>query len=199
MKFSPLIFLSGVLEKLNTFLESREEKQKNLIVGAFFIFVLLADFFLLVQPVILVFTGTIPELVVQKQKLSDLREDIKNAPDIEKQWEDTRQKLAETEKQFIPKGEIPSLLESLSKLAQESRVKIVTLKPLEPSDAGSGLLKIPIYISAVAGAHDLGKFLAFLEGGNTFFKVIDLRIAANASDDHRHAIELSIEAYAKVK
>ena len=199
MKFSLLAFLSGVLERLNAFLETREEKQKNAIVGAFFIAVLLADFFLLVQPVIQVFTGTIPELAVQKQRLSDLQEDIKNVDGIEKQWEDTRQKLAATEKQFIPKEEIPSLLESLSKLAQESKVRIVTLKPLEPADAGSDLLRIPIYMSAVAGTHDLGRFLSLLEGGDTFFKVTDLRIAANALDDYRHTIELSIEAYAKVK
>ncbi len=199
MKFSPLAFLSGLLEKLNAFLESREERQKNAIVGVFFMIVLLADFFLLVRPVIEVFTRTIPELAVQKQKLLDLREDIHNADGIEKQWESSRQKLAETEKQFIPKGEIPSLLESLSKLAQESQVRIITIKPLEPTDAGSDLLRIPIYLSAVAGTHDLGRFLSLLEGGSTFFKVTDLRIAANALDDHRHTIELSIEAYAKIK
>ena len=162
MKFSPLAFLSGLLEKLNAFLESREERQKNAIVGVFFMIVLLADFFLLVRPVIEVFTRTIPELAVQKQTLLDLREDIKNADGIEKQWESSRQKLAETEKQFIPKGEIPSLLESLSKLAQEAQVRIITIKPLEPTDAGSDLLRIPIYLSAVAGTHDLGRFLSLI-------------------------------------
>ena len=82
MKSSPLAFLSGVLEKLNVFLESREDRQKNAIVGAFFMIVLLADFFLLVRPVIQVFTGTIPELAVQKQKLSDLDTFFPKAPKL---------------------------------------------------------------------------------------------------------------------
>jgi len=199
MKSSPLIFLWGLIEKLNTFLENRDQKQRNMIVGALFALVLAADFLILVQPVIHVFAKTVPELAAEKEKLTALRDDLKNKDNIEKQWTTAQAKLAEAEKQFIPQGETSSLLEKLSKLAQSSQVKIITLKPLETSDAGSGLLKIPIHISAVAATHDLGHFLSLLEGGPSYFRVADLKIVTNASDEHRHTIDLSIETYAKTK
>ena len=199
MKSSPLAFLSGAVEKLNNFLENRDEKQKHFIVGLLFVVVLLADFFILIRPVIYVFTQTVPQLSAQKLALDSLRDDMKNKETIGKRWEVVREKFAETQKQFIPQSEVSSLLESLSKLAQESQVKIITLKPLETSDAGSGLLRIPIRMSAVAGTHDLGSFLAYLEGGRTYFKVTDMKISTNVMDEHRHVIELSIETYAKTK
>ncbi len=196
---SPLALILGITEKLNSFLENRDQRQKNMIVGALFALILLLDFVVLIRPVIGMFTETIPKLSSQREKLRNMQDDMKNAGVIDKQWQEAREKLAETEKQFIAKNELPSLLENLSKLAQNSQFKIITLKPLETRDAGSGLVRIPIHMSAVAGTHDLGRFLAQLEGGPICFKVLDLRITANGSDERRQIIDLSIETYAKIK
>ena len=199
MKSSPFAFLSGTVEKFNQFLENRDQSQKSLIVGALFALVLLVDYLVLVRPVIYVFTQAAPELVTENEKLRALREDKGNHANIDKLWATTREKLAEADKQFIPQEEISSLLESLSKLAQASQVKIISLKPLETSAEGAELTKIPIHINAVAATHDLGKFISSLESGPVFFKVINLRITTNSSDERRHIVELSIETYAKNK
>ena len=199
MKSSPFAFLSGAVEKLNLFIEKRDQREQNMLAGLAFVVLLLADFFILMRPVIFVFSQTTPQLIAAKQELRNLEDDSKNKKLIDKQWLGVKEKLANSEKQFIAHSEIPSLLENLSKLAQNSQVKIITLKPLDASDAGSGFVKIPIRMSAVAATHDLGRFLAFLEGGDSYFKVTDLKIMANASDDHRHTVELTLEAYAKNK
>jgi len=198
-KFWPPAFLSGIIEKLNAFLESRDSRQRNMIVGSLFVLLLLADFALLIRPMIRVFTETVPQLTAEKAQLHGLQDDWKNKAALMKQWQDATDKLAGTEKQFLPRSEVPSLLEKLSKLAQDSQVKILTLKPLETKEAGSGLTLIPIRMSAVAGTHDLGHFLALLEGGPVYFRVSNLRITTNGSSEYRHTIELSIETYAKIK
>jgi len=106
--------------------------------------------------------------------------------------------LTEKEKMFVAPGEIPSLFENLSKLAQNSGLKIISLKPANSPEGDSGnYQRIPIRISALAGTHELGKFLAELEGGGTFFRVTDLKIVANTSDIRRHSIDLSLEACRK--
>ena len=197
MKLSTPAYFSKAIDGLNVFLENRRQNEKNMIFVFLFVLLLTADYFVLVSPVIRVFTVTAPELGAQKQKLREMREDLQNKEAIHKQWLAAGEKLATTQKQFILRSEVPSLLESLSKSAQDCQVKIITLKPADTSDAGTGFLRLPIRLSAVAATHDLGRFLARLEGGPIFFKVTDLRISSNASDEHRHTAELSIETYAK--
>ena len=197
MKFSPPAIFSEVADRFNAFLENRQQNEKNMIVVFLFLLLFCVDFFILVRPVINVFTTTIPQIQTEKNRLKDRQEDFGRQEQIHSQWLSARDKSIETDKQFILRSEVPSLLESLSKLAQDSQVKIITLKPSDNSDAGLGFTRIPIRMSASAGAHDLGIFLARLEGGPFFFKVTDLRIVSNASDERRHTVELSVETYAK--
>ena len=197
MKSSPLIFLSDLAEKVNGYLESRDPKQKNLIVGGAFLLIILADVFILVRPVVNTLIKTTTDITLTRNKIGALEDDIKNKNNIMKKWEASRARLAQANSQFIQKAELPSLLEKLSALAQSANVRIITLKPQATSEESTGVIKVPIRMSAVAGTHALGAFLELLEGGPICYKVTDLRITANAVDEYRHTIELGIETYAK--
>ena len=78
MKSSPFAFLSGTVEKLNLFIEKRDQREKNLLVGLAFVVILLVDFFVLVRPVLHVFSHTIPQLASARQELLNLEDDNKN-------------------------------------------------------------------------------------------------------------------------
>ncbi len=199
MKYSPPAVFSKAIDNFNNFLENRQKNEKTMILVFFFTLVLVVDYYLLMSPVINIFTKSVPELQESRTKLESLRDDQKNSDAIHRQWISANEKLAVMEKKFILQTEVPSLLEKLSKLAQDNHLKIINLKPMDTADAGQGFLKIPIKMSAVAGTHDLGQFLSQLEAGSIFFKVTSVRITANPADEHRHIAELSIETYAKNK
>ena len=189
--------LIDLMDKVASFLNSRNTREKMMFIGLFGAGVLAMDYIVFIQPVAKMFVATIPELSAVKQDLHSMQDDFKNREQIEKSWAKAKESLTDKEKMFIAPNEIPALLENLSKLAQDSGVKILTLKPETSAPDGSNYQKVPIKISGLAGAHEFGRFLARLEGGVTFFRVTDVKIQNTQSDIHRHSIDLSIEAYRK--
>ena len=189
--------LINLIDKLTNFLNSRNPREKMMFIGFLGAGVLALDFVLFVQPVAKMFVATMPEWSAVTQDLHALQDDDKNRDQIEKSWMKAKEALTEKENMFIAPNEVPALLENLSKLAQDSGVKILTLKPEAVMSDSGAYQRIPIKISGSAGAHEFGRFLAKLEGGKTFFRVTDVKIQNTASDIRRHSIDLSIEAYRK--
>ena len=107
--------------------------------------------------------------------------------------------------------ELPSVIELLSDLANQSQVKIQTIFPQRPlqdakapsSDDATGLAPAepPVYkdvivqIDALAGYHELGTFLSLVESGKKPMEVSSLRMSANPREAHRHIIRLLIRLY----
>ena len=183
------------------FLNSRTLREKQMIIVFGLVFVFFLDWFVLVQRFSAIFAEVSPKIALLKEELKSLNEDQKNKALITKKWEDAKAALGEKEKMFIAPDETPALLEDLSKLAQQSGVKITSLEPYERKSGSSKALymPLPLLMKASAGTHEFGAFLARLENGKTFFNVTDLRIAANPLNERKHAIELSMEAYKKDK
>jgi Tfp pilus assembly protein PilO len=178
------------------FLNSRTLREKQMFIGFFVIFVLTLDYFLLIHPVGLIFMESAPKLGELNKELEELRADRRDKDAIQKKWEETRNDLTQKEQAFIAPNEIPALLEGLSKEAFASGVKITSLKPLDMprGKAEKDYSSLPIQMSGLAGTHELGNFLARLETGKTFFRVRDMKISANPSNERKHLVELSVES-----
>ena len=164
------------------FLNSRNVREKQLLIGFVIVFIFCADYFVLLQPVLSIFTQVSPKVAPLKEELKGLKEDLKSKEAIQKKWEDAKKDLAEKEKFFIAPDETPALLENLSKEALRSGVKITSLEPFDqvrPASAKSVYTSLPIQVKAMAGTHELGNFLSRLETGSTLFKVKDLKISSN--------------------
>lgn len=189
--------LLELVDKGTNFLNSRNQREKVMFIALMGAGLLVLDYLIFIQPVVKMFVATMPELSASGQDLRALQEDYKNRDQIEQSWTKTKQALSEKEKMFIAPNEVPALLENLSKLAQTSGVKILTLKPETALSSGGDYQRIPIKISASAGAHEFGRFLAKLEAAATFFVVTDVKIQNTATDIHRHSVDLSVEAYGK--
>ena len=186
---------------LANYLNSRTLREKQMIIVFGLVLVFFLDWFLVVQRFSAMFAEVSPKIGLLKEELKSLKEDQKNKVVITKKWEDVKRELAEKDKMFIAPDETPALLEDLSKLAQQSGVKITSLEPFDKKSGASKALytPLPILMKASAGTHEFGAFLARLENGKTFFNVTDLRIASNPLNERKHSIELSMEAYKKDK
>ncbi len=190
------------LEALANFVNARNLREKMMILAFAGALLFFADYFILVRPVFQVFQETLPELGTLQGERHGFKNDQKNKAFIEKTCAAAKDALAQRESGFIAPNEVPRLLENLSKLALDSGVKIISLQPIETNkkakkEEASRYSRIPIQVNAAAGAHELGKFLARLEGGQTYFRVMNMRIQANPADMRRHSIELDIDALGK--
>lgn len=179
------------------FFNGRNTREKVMILALAACSVVFLDYWALIHPVVTVFQETLPNVAALESEVNSYRSDQKNQDKIKQEWAQAKDRMAEAEKSFVAPDGLSALLENLSKLAQGSGVKIIALTTGEPEEAGQTrrYTRVPIRLSAVASAHHLGEFLARLESGQTFFKVVDLEIKAQPSDAKRHSIETTLQIY----
>ena len=190
------------LDFVANFLNSRNVREKNMIVVFLIVGVFVLDYFLWLQPTLRIYGALYPQIGPLTEDLKGLKEDAKNREIILKRYEKAREDVTEKEKFFVNADETPALLENLSQKAQRSGVKITTLEPMDAvKSAGANALYValPIQIKATAGTHELGAFLSELETQKPFFRVRDLKISSNPLNERKHQIEMSMEIYRREK
>ncbi len=185
----------AVFDQAADFLNTRTPREKMLIVAFGGVLILCIDLAVWLLPVVHKFSETLPKMSAVGIELKGLKQDVQNRDAIQKRWESVSGDLEAGEKALIDSDQIPAMLEDLSKNAQRSSVKITSLKPVE-TVAASGrkhYQPVRIQMNALAGTHELGAFLSKLEAGAAFFRVVDLKISSNPSDERRHLVELLLE------
>lgn len=180
-----------------TFYSARTAREKIMVLVLAGTTALFFDYWLLVRPVSSLFSETLPRVKVLRNERDTLRADKKNEDAIHAELVATRAKLQAKDARFTAPNGLPRLLENLSGLARGSGVRIVALSPMSTREAGTSRRYVgtPIRLSAMAGAHELGRFLAELENAETFFGVTKLDIRANSLDEKKHFVELEIMVF----
>lgn len=79
------------------------------------------------------------------------------------------------EKRLPERKSVSWLLEEVSRIASESALELISIKPEGPEERGN-FTKLPIRIEAHSTYHELGKFLSQLESSKKFFKIEDLQL-----------------------
>lgn len=139
--------------------------------------------------------------------LTSAESDIARMGEFKKTIDDYRNKVEIYEKSLPAEEEIPSLLESLSRMAGTSNIQIVGITPVTapakdkppPRGKAAAYKEIPINISAKSGYHDLGRFLSDLESADRFMKVVDIDIKSNRATPAKHDVELVVCTYILLK
>ena len=184
------------------FLNSRNVREKYMLFAFAGVFLFTLDYFLWLAPVLKTYTKAAPQIFALREERKSLKEDLKNQALIQRKWEEAKKDIGDKDLMFISPDETPALLENLSKEAQKTGVRITSLEPSEKPEGNrskKGHVPLPIRLEANAGTHELGAFLSNLETGKTFFRVTNLKIMENPSNDRRHVVELSMEAYKREK
>lgn len=183
-------------EALTNYFNSRNPREKMLLVSFGICFLLAVDILAILQPLAGSFFKTLPALTTAKTELKGLKDDKKNEKVIEAKAEATRQQFEAAEKRFAVSGELSA--EALSEIARETGVKITSLTPTAKPKAGAGgYSQVSVKLSALSGVHSLGKFLAKAESHGLFFRVDNLTIRENTEDMRNHTIEMNVESYRK--
>ncbi len=108
------------------------------------------------------------------------------------------------EKRLVSTGQMPWVIEEISRLANQQGVKIFQVRPVRKVSAkkASGksigadqYLPILINLKLSAGYHKLGRFLADLENHSIFLQVDELDISRNEKNPFEHEINLVLKAY----
>lgn len=177
------------------------EKHKNLAIGLILVFILLIDLFLLLGPQASILVKINHKAGALNRDLKLAKKDIAAQKDFENKLVLLNQKIKEFGATVTPEEELPMVLESISRTANQTFVKITQLKPLKEekvavlkSENGT-YYKIPILIDTQCGYHSLGKFLNELESGPVLMKIVGLEITSNPANIERHLARLSVQLF----
>ncbi len=178
-----------------------KDKKEMIILSVLIIVVIAVVYFqLLFRPAIGRLRTLLPQTSALKKSLVEARSLVANKDILEKEKEKLQLRLDKHKEIFPSQQEIPRLLEKLSGIADESRVKIISIKPLDKEASGGAekdgvYQEIPIKIVAKSSYHQLGRFLQNLETGDRFMMVKDLKIRANENKPKKHNVELTVSTY----
>ncbi len=176
------------------------KNQKLIIYAVIGLCIFIADFYLVLKPVIGGLMKVMPEVNAKASRANIMNIDVRNIDNYKKQIENYNGKLAGYKKRFSTREAISPLLKNLSDTAKAYGVKIVSVTPLESIEqkgtkAAGVYRKIPIFLSAVSGYHPFGLFLNKLENSDTFMRVGDLKISGDVSGAGNHSFEVTIVTY----
>lgn len=183
---------------------AKTKREKALLFVLVIIIVIGVYFYIFLRPAIISLSDLLPKVSTLKRDLADAKHLIENKPLIEKERDKLQLKINKYQQTFPRQQEIQRLLENLSKIASESDVKIIGIKPLDKEGLGVKKKKaiyqeFPIEIIAKSGYHQLGKFLQKLEGGERFIMVKDIEITTDPDDIKRQNTQLLASTYILVK
>ncbi len=129
--------------------------------------------------------------------LKTLKGDLANIDKIESGFESLRQKGSNEQDKLLSREELPQFLEALSKLAQDSDIKVLSLKPLaeKAKIGGSNILKQFFKLELKGGYHNIGSFFAKLEGSQKFIKINAFKIIKNPITVSEQDVVLYLSIY----
>lgn len=130
-----------------------------------------------------------------KTSLRNAKEDSRLSPNYKTTLTNLRNDLAQYNKKIVFETELPGILESISKFADISAVRIQNIRPI--AEKGStdfeDFRKQKISVSAKCGFHQLGRFIALLESAPVFFDVKSLEIRSDAADYSKQQVTIILE------
>jgi len=192
--------ISGILKTLKI---DFTKKETRLTITIVFLAGAIAYSFVFIKP-------ALEELLKLRRKVDTLHVDINQVEGeirregiLKKRLVSMKEKISLYENKLPTEHEVPILLEDLSRMAQETYVKIKGINPSVTKGARKGNKKpyreIPIQISAQSGYHELGEFINKMENTDRFMKIQGIQIKSNPKNMRLHNIELDVSTFILLK
>ena len=177
------------------------EKNPYLVIGVIIFFILLLDYLILLRPQLALLKQTSSQAGSLSRNLKATKKDIASIEQFRQRLSTLQEKIAVVGERIAQEEEMPVVLENISKLAKQSNLKIIQLKPFREeekivatSQAGN-IYELPVLIEARCGYHQLGFFVNKLENGRIFMDLAGMELLPNAEDSLHHHAKLVVNTY----
>lgn len=186
-------------EKITTVFANLDEKNRYYVFCGILVFVFLLDYLLLMRPQLGTLAKLNPEVNILAEDIHKAKTEIKNIDIYKNQIEQTKVKVDEANRKVMPRTEVPVVLETISRIANKTDIKIDQIMP-KPTEQKMLLDKkerkyysLPILVEGRGGYHNFGQFLFELETQGLFLRIGSFTIAS-VGESKNHNIKLTLEA-----
>ena len=188
------------LEKIFDVFSRVMEKNRYLVVGIILLFIFLLDYFLIMKPQLGLLNSVNPKLTILEQDIKELRENIPKINLYQKEINQLKEQFQKTGYRIPYKEEMSLILEGISRLANQNKIKIAQMMPVK--GAQELLLKnnegkyysFSIFVDVEGSYHDIGRFVNKIEKDDIFKSISALSITANPKDAVHHSVKMTIKA-----
>ncbi len=188
------------LDKIISGLPQINEKNRNYVMGGILLAVFAVYYFIVMQPQLAALRALNPEITIFKEDLRKAKDDIGRLNLYLRQVNELDETVKVLGGQVRSKEEVHLILESISVLANEDRIRVEQMAPV--FDGQQQLLKtkegiyysLPITMDVRGGYHDFGRFLNDIENNQVSLKVKKFSIVASPQDNLKHVIKLTLDA-----
>lgn len=184
------------------FLKKAKKNQIMAFMVVICVFILVGYSFLFLGPVMSKLTFLFQNVSRLRIKLDTAEISINSMPKLKKEIGEIRSKVDFYSNKLPREEEFPSILESLSDMAQDANVKITKILPgkdsqiLVKEEVSSDIYQQKeILISAQCGYHQLGAFIVALENTERFMEVSDIEIETRKINPKRHNVRLTVKTF----
>ena len=188
------------LEKIFDIFSRVMEKNRYLVVGIILLFIFLLDYFLIMKPQLGLLNSVNPKLTILEQDIKELRGNIPKINVYQKEINQLKEQFQKTGYRIPYKEEVSLILEGISRLANQNKIKIEQMMPVK--GAQELLLKsnegkyysFSIFVDVEGSYHDIGRFVNKIEKDDIFKSISALSITANPKDAVHHSVKMTIKA-----
>jgi len=183
---------TGLLRNIN-------EKNIYYVLAVLLLAIFLLDYFFPMKWQLGVLRELNPEISRLSRDLKEAQGDIKRIQEFQEEIENYKIKVQEAHLHIITQGEVPVILEKISRFANKYGVKIDRITPLKEAqklileNSEGQYYSLPIVMNARGGYHNVGRFLNLIESDDIFLNVVKLDLS-KSSDPKMLSLRLSINA-----
>lgn len=144
-----------------------------------------------------------PKIVKLKEDINSLAKDLSRVQDLKKKIDTKEETQIPKLKKIISEGEAPLLLQAISDMANQNKVRIMQINTLRDTKvkeeiiAAESLLPITVTLDLSCTYHSLGSFINSLENARQFMQLQDMKIIRNSRDYLLESVSLTLKTYVK--
>ncbi len=145
-----------------------------------------------------------PKLISLKKDINNLAKDLSVLQDLDRNAKQGKAQAAAIKpKEIVTEDKILLILQEVSDLANENRVKVVQIKTSKDAKvkeeviAGERLLPIIITLDLSCGYHSLGSFINNLENAGHFIEIEDIKIVRAPQNYLLENVNLMLKTYVR--
>ena len=129
--------------------------------------------------------------------ISEIKRDVKNIEILKVNLQNKEILSERLKNALLNKLELPSFLEEISNIAQDTNMDLVSIKPLkeEAANLKEHINRMPIELELIGSYHDFGRFINKLETNAKFIKLSDLKINSMLESLEKHNFYIVINIY----
>lgn len=177
------------------------QNNTRLTIGVIIFFVLFLDYLILLRPQLVILGQIKRQINALSADLKSTKEGIASIDQLKKQRAFLQSRIGTVGERITPEGEIPVVLENISKIAKQTNLKITQIKPSRESEkmiatSPVGVIyELPILVEGRCGYHQLGSFVNKLEGSKIFMDLAGMEMVPSPDDALHHNIKLVVKTY----